>query len=93
MSIECYEHSCPFHDKQEPYCYEDHCIKCCPSCGEENYIPNRVRYNIENYGSAVVNFHCLACNKIIEAQLKRRVTVTTVGSKVSDKKIDDWGEP
>lgn len=91
MSMECFDHSCLFHDKQTPYCEQEHCIKCCPSCGEEDYIPAMVYRNIENYGSAIINFRCMKCNKIIEAQLKRRVTVTTISSRVSNKTVDDWG--
>lgn len=92
MSIECFDSSCRFHDRQTPYCEQERCIKHCPNCGEEGYIPNKVFNNIANYGSAIINFRCTKCNKVIEAQFKRRTTIATICSKISDKEVDDWGE-
>jgi len=34
MSIECYENSCFYHSKDEPYCSLDDSVIYCHNCGE-----------------------------------------------------------
>lgn len=91
MSIECYKGECPYHEKDEPFCHLTTCQEC-PVCGKVDYIPNRARYNIENYGSGNIVITCVHCLSKIDVQLKRRVTVNLVSSSISTKKVDSWGE-
>lgn len=63
----------------------------CPYCkvNEEDCVPAVVYRNAEGHGGGVVNFHCLACGKVVKVYAMVKIEISQA-KKTDDE--SDWGE-
>lgn len=81
MSIECIDSSCHLHDPSTPYCIQDICVKQCPKCSKNDYVPMDVYNDVYHLGSGVAQFNCVHCNSLLEIDIRRRIIAQILSIK------------
>lgn len=64
MAIECYEGTCKWHQKDEPFCTQEECQEC-PNCRKLDFVPEPIEFN------TISEVKCKFCGVLIRIYMRQ----------------------